>query len=85
MTAGTQPKWSRSMRSFLWTSNLLFGVVSLASVIFAVMTWKTSGRVDYRALGAALFGIGVITWSVSILKHPDEWRADRKALQGRKT
>jgi hypothetical protein len=85
MTAGTQPNWSRSMRRFLWTSNVLFGVASLASLIFSVMTWKTEGRVYFRALGAVLFGIGVITWSVSILKHPDEWRADRKAFQGRKT
>ena len=69
----TKQSWSRSMRAIWLFSSVLFGAVGLAMLVYAAVTLKKEGRVDYRALSIAAGSIGVVFWSLGVRNHPEEW------------
>ncbi len=54
-------------------ASAIFGLLSLALLAYVAITLKADGRVEDRAMGAALLGIGAIMWCISTKNHPEDW------------
>ena len=61
------------MGVFWLIASAIFGLLSVVLLTFVAITLKAEGRVEYRAIGAALLGIGAIMWCISIKNHPEDW------------
>ncbi|HWN97589.1 MAG TPA: hypothetical protein VNT99_21350 [Methylomirabilota bacterium] len=80
MDTDSKPRWSPQMRVVWPVTSILFLAIGVVTLAFAANIFKEERTVDWRAILGSAAAIGFAAWSVSAMKHSEEWLgSDRQA------